>query len=163
MDGTGEPLALDKSDAPDRSRHPFAGGLIMPRPFDPTLPAAGIVAPGPAAACCADGGSQASEPKRKRGGRLPAIFAVLLAFLASQHHTIMMSLLAFGLTDAAMSFMTAAPAVRDGMLGMSLVMIGVVGWQIKDSRRPRSMRVTGAVSIAATLGLMAWSLMHFGL
>ena len=61
-----------------------------------------------------------------------------------------------------MSFMTAAPLVRDAMLGMSLVMVAVIAWQIKDRRRPTSMRVTGAVSIVATLALAAWSIIHFG-
>ncbi len=74
----------------------------------------------------------------------------------------MMTLFAFGLSNTAMSFMTAAPLVREIMLGMSLVMIAVVTWQIKDKRRPTSMRVTGAVSIVATLALAAWSIIHFG-
>jgi hypothetical protein len=107
--------------------------------------------------------SELNAPATKRGGGIAAVSAMLLAFLASQHHTIMMTLLAFGLTDAAMSFMTAMPVVRDSMLGMSLTMVGVVGWQIRDARRPKSMRVMGAVSIAATLGLAAWSVLHFGL
>lgn len=116
---------------------------------------------GPAARCAADG-KQARTPKFRRGGRLAAIGAVLLAFLASQHHTIMMTLFAFGLSDAAMSFMTAAPVVRDAMLGMSLAMVAVVAWQIKDRRRPRPVRVTGAVSILVTLALAAWSIIRFG-
>jgi hypothetical protein len=49
------------------------------------------------------------------------------------------------------------------MLGMSLAMIAVVAWQIRDSRRPASMRVMGVVSIATSLGLSAWSITHFGL
>ena len=114
------------------------------------------------AACCADG-SQNLALKTTSGGRIPAIVAVVLAFLASQHHTIMMTLFAFGLGNTAMSFMTAAPIVRDAMLGMSLVMVAVVAWQIKDRRRPRSMRVTGALSIVATIALAAYSIFRFGL
>jgi hypothetical protein len=106
---------------------------------------------------------QAIAPPAKRGGSIAAISAMLLAFLASQHHTIMMTLLAFGLTDAAMSFMTAMPVVRDAMLGMSLAMIGMIGWQIRDSRRPKSMRIVGGISIVSTMGLAAWSVMKFGL
>ena len=113
-------------------------------------------------ACCSADGNPALAPKTGVGAGIPAIVAVALAFLASQHHTIMMTLFAFGLSDAAMSFMTAAPLVRDAMLGMSLAMIAVVAWQIKDRRRPTSMRVTGAVSIVATLALAAWSIAHFG-
>ena len=110
-----------------------------------------------------------AAPKSASGGdrssstRASSISAMVLAFLASQHHNIMMLLLALGLSDAAMSFMTIAPVVRDVMLGMSLVMIAVILWQIRDSRRPRSMRIMGAVSIVATLGLSAWSIAHFGM
>jgi hypothetical protein len=113
-------------------------------------------------ACCSADRNPALAPKTGLGARIPAVVAVALAFLASQHHTIMMTLFAFGLSDAAMSFMTAAPLVRDAMLGMSLVMIAVVAWQIKDRRRPTSVRVTGAMSIVATLTLAAWSIVHFG-
>lgn len=114
------------------------------------------------AACCADG-SQNLALKSAAGSRIAAIGAVVLAFLASQHHTIMMTLFAFGLGNTAMSFMTAAPLVRDAMLGMSLVMVAVVAWQIKDRRRPTSMRVTGAISIVATLVLAAYAIFQFGL
>ena len=68
------------------------------------------------AACCADG-SQNLAFKSTTGGRIAAIAAVVLAFLAGQHHTIMMSLFAFGLGNTAMSFMTAAPLVRDDHAG----------------------------------------------
>jgi hypothetical protein len=107
-----------------------------------------------------DAPKTAREPRR--GGSGAAIGAMLLAFLASQHHTIMMTLFTVGLSDAAMSFMTALPLVRDLMLGMSLAMMGVVGWQIRDVRRPKSMRIMGGVSIVATLGLAGWSILHFG-
>ncbi len=112
--------------------------------------------------CCSADGSQNLVLKTGQSGRIAAIVAPLLALLASQHHTIMMTLFAFGLSNTAMSFMTAAPLVRDAMLGMSLVMVAVIAWQIKDKRRPTSMRVTGAVSIVATLALAAWSIIHFG-
>lgn len=115
------------------------------------------------AACCPADGEPGLAPKTGFASRIPAIVAVVLAFLASQHHTIMMTLFAFGLSNAAMSFMTAAPLVRNAMLGMSLAMIAVVAWQIKDKRRPTSMRIMGGVSIAATLGLSAWSITQFGL
>jgi hypothetical protein len=118
--------------------------------------------PNAPAACCADR-SQNRALKNTTGGRIAAIAAVVLAFLASQHHTIMMSLFAFGLGNTVMNFMTAAPLVREIMIGMSLVMVAVVAWQIKDRRRPRSMRVTGAISIVATLALAAYPIFHFGL
>ena len=114
------------------------------------------------AACCVADGKPGRAPKFGRGGRLAAIAAVLLAFLASQHHNIMMGLFALGLSDAAMGFMTAAPLVRQIMLGMSLAMVAVVAWQVKDRRRPPPMRVAGALSILITLALAAWSIVQFG-
>ncbi|MDE2167674.1 MAG: hypothetical protein KGJ66_15220 [Alphaproteobacteria bacterium] len=106
--------------------------------------------------------SQSVAAKATMGDRLPAIGAMVLAFLASQHHNVMMFLLAVGLSDAAMSFMTAAPIVRNVMLGLSLAMIAVIAWQIRDSRRPRSIRAMGAISIAVTIGLSTWSIARFG-
>ena len=102
-------------------------------------------------------------PARVGGGRAASIGAVALAFLASQHHNLHMLLLAFGLGEAGMQFMTAAPAVREVMLGMSLAMVGVIAYQIRDSRRPKSTRIMGVISIVVTLGLLAWSVARFGL
>ena len=104
-----------------------------------------------------------AEPAAVGGGRVASIAALALAFLASQHHNLHMLLLAFGLGEAAMHFMTAVPAVRDAMLGMSLAMVGVIAYQIRDSRRPASTRVMGVISIVVTLGLLAWSIARFGL
>lgn len=98
----------------------------------------------------------------RRGGSIPAVGAIVLAFLASQHHNLMLLLLAFGLSGVAMSAMTVVPVVRTVMLGLSLVMVAVIAWQIRDARRPRSMRIMGALSIAATIGLSAWSISRFG-
>ena len=106
--------------------------------------------------------ARAVEPTPVGGGRTSSLAAVALAFLASQHHNLHMLLLTFGLGEAAMRFMTVAPLVRDAMLGMSLVMVGVIAYQIRDSRRAASTRVMGAISIVATLALSAWSLAHFG-
>ena len=72
-------------------------------------------------------------------------------------------LVAFGLGEAGMQFMAAVPVVRDAMLGMSLAMVGVIAYQIRDSRRPASTRVMGVIAIIATLGLAAWSIARFGL
>jgi hypothetical protein len=49
------------------------------------------------------------------------------------------------------------------MLGMSLAMVGVIAYQVRDSRRPKSTRVMGVISILVTLGLLAWSIGRFGL
>jgi len=89
--------------------------------------------------------------------------AVVLAFLGTQHHNLMMGLFALGLGNAGMSLMSSMPLVRDAMLLMSLAMAAMIGYQISRPYRPIGMRVTGAVSILATLGIAGWSLMHLGL
>lgn len=94
---------------------------------------------------------------------LLSIGAVVLAFLGTQHHNIMMLLFAVGLGNAGMSLMTNLPWVSDAMLLMSLVMATVIGYQISRPNRPMAMRVTGTLSILVTLGIAGWSLMHLGL
>jgi len=107
--------------------------------------------------------ARVAEPAPVGGGRLSSLAAVALAFIASQHHNLHMLLLTFGLGETAMQFMAAAPAVRDAMLAMSLAMVGVIAYQIRNSRRPAATRVMGAISIVVTLGLLAWSVARFGL
>ena len=97
-----------------------------------------------------------------RQGWILSLGAVLLAFLGTQHHNLMMLLFAVGLGNAGMSLMTELPLVRDVMLGMSLVMVTVIGYQISRPGRPTAMRVTGTLSILITLGLAGWSVLHFG-
>jgi hypothetical protein len=97
-----------------------------------------------------------------RQGWILSLGAVLLAFLGTQHHNLMMLLFAVGLGNAGMSLMTELPLVRDVMLGMSLVMVTVIGYQISRPGRPAAMRVTGTLSILITLGLAGWSVLHFG-
>ena len=94
---------------------------------------------------------------------LTSIGAVVLAFLASQHHNLHMLLFAIGIGSAGTSFMTMLPLVRRVMLLMSLVMVGVVVYQVRDPKRSISMRIVGGVSILLTLGLLIWSLMQFGI
>ncbi len=89
--------------------------------------------------------------------------AVALAFLGSQHHNLIMLLVALGLGDAGMSAMTEVPLFRTAMLGLSMVMVAAVGYQISRPSRPMATRVTGALSILLTLGLAGWSVLHFGL
>ncbi len=84
--------------------------------------------------------------------------AVGLAFLGSQH-----LLFALGLGNAGMSLMTDMPIVRPVMLGLSLVMVAAIGYQISRPSRPWAMRVTGALSILFTLGIVVWSVLRFGL
>ena len=49
------------------------------------------------------------------------------------------------------------------MLLMSVVMVGVIVYQVRDPKRPTSMRVMGGVSILLTLGLLIWSVVQFGI
>lgn len=54
------------------------------------------------------------------------------------------------------------PLARRVMLLMSLVMVGVVAYQVRDARRPIRMRVMDGVSILLTLGPLIWSVTQFG-
>jgi hypothetical protein len=100
------------------------------------------------------------DPMRKEG--VISIGAVVLAFLASQHHNLHMLLLAVGLGGAGMSFMAAFPMVRRVMLLMSLAMVAVIGYQVRDTKRPTSMRVAATISIIVTVSLVLWSIVQFG-
>jgi hypothetical protein len=89
--------------------------------------------------------------------------AIALAFFGSQHHNLMMLLFALGLGNAGMSVMTEMPLVRGVMLAVSLVMAAAIGYQISRPSRPLTIRVTGALSILFTLGIVGWSVLRFGL
>ncbi len=93
---------------------------------------------------------------------LTSIGAVILAFLASQHHTLHMLLLAVGVGGAGTGFMTTFPLIRRAMLFMSLLMVVVILYQVRDPKRPLRMRITGGVSVLVTVGLVAWSVVQFG-
>ncbi len=95
--------------------------------------------------------------------RVLSIGAMVLAFLASQHHSLHMLLLAAGLGGASATLMTAVPLVRRVMLVMALVMVVVMVYQMRNAKRPKSVRLMNVVSIVVTLGLVAWSVMQFGL
>jgi hypothetical protein len=93
-----------------------------------------------------------------------SIGAMLLAFVASQHHTLHMLLFAIGLGGASTSVVTTVPLVRRVMLAMSIVMVGVmVAYQLRSQKRPTPVRIMNTVSIVVTLGLVAWSVAQFGL
>ena len=98
-----------------------------------------------------------------RRERVFSIGAMVLAFLASQHHALHMLLLAAGLGGASATMMTTVPLLRRVMLVMALVMVLVMVYQMRNAERPKSMRLMSAVSIVVTLGLVAWSVMQFGL
>ncbi len=96
----------------------------------------------------------------KRGG-LASAGAVVLAFLASQHHNLHMLLLTFGLGGAGMSFIQV-PGVRRAMLLLSL---GMVALSLASLRRAAGtgMRALIIASAAVTLGLVTWSVLRLGL
>jgi hypothetical protein len=94
---------------------------------------------------------------------LLSLGAVALAFLGSQHHNLMMLLFALGLGNVGMRAMTEMPVVRSVMLAISLVMAVAIGYQISRPSRPLAMRLTGAISILFTLGIVGWSVLRFGL
>ena len=95
--------------------------------------------------------------------RVLEIGAMLLAFIASQHHALHMLLIAAGLGGASMSTVTAFPWLRRAMIAMSLVMVVVMAYQMRRPERPKSIRVMNAVSIVVTLGFVAWSIVQFGI
>ncbi|MBW6493173.1 MAG: hypothetical protein K0B16_01210 [Burkholderiaceae bacterium] len=98
----------------------------------------------------------------KRSAGVPSVAAVLLAFLASQHHTLHMVLIALGIGGAGASSMTMFPMVRRVMLLMSLAMVVVLVYRALDARCSNAMRLVSAVSVLVTLGLVGWSVRQFG-
>ena len=95
------------------------------------------------------------------GERLTSVGSVIVAFLASQHHSLHM-LLMFGLGGAGVGFMGADPTVRRVMLLVALVMAGVTAYLLVRHRPPLAQRVVNLVSIVLTLGLLIWSISQFG-
>jgi hypothetical protein len=95
-------------------------------------------------------------------GFLASGVALVLAFLASQHHMLHMMVMTAGVGAAGMSFMTMYPVVRRLMLAMSLVAVGIAAYQVAQRHRPQPMRVMSGVSVVLTLGVLAWSVSEFG-
>ena len=74
------------------------------------------------------------EPNVMRKEWFISAFAIVPAFLASQHHNLMMLLMATGLSGAETTSMTAVPLARRAMLLLSLAMLIVLGYQIRVFR-----------------------------
>ena len=112
-----------------------------------------------------DAPSKSSTPST-RIAKLTGIGSVVVALLASQHHLLHMLILLLTLGMAGMSGMNGMagypPFVREGMLVMSVAMVGVTAWQMRTWRHNRAMLALGGVSIALTLGLIVWSLTQYG-
>jgi hypothetical protein len=98
-----------------------------------------------------------------RLAQVMAAGSVMVAFLASQHHLLHMLIFLVTFGTAGVSFMSAFPLLRRGMVLMSLVMVGVTLWQMWRWRCKRSMAVFGGISVALTLSLIMWSIAQFGL
>ena len=100
-----------------------------------------------------------------RRGRevLTAVGPVVLAFLASQHHTLHILILSLGLGTAGMSFMAMYPDVRRGMLVVSLLAAGLAVYQATRRGHPHWMRLGHVLSATVTLLLVGWSILQFGL
>lgn len=107
---------------------------------------------------------QTEQPTRL--AKLTGVGSIVVALLASQHHLLHMLILLATLGMAGMSGMNGMagypPFVREGMLVMSVAMVGVTGWQMRTWRNNRSMLMLGAVSIVLTLGLIVWSITQYG-
>lgn len=74
-----------------------------------------------------------------------------------------MLVLAAGAGSAGMSFMTMYPNLRRAMLLMSVLMAAFTLYRIWSPSRPRRMRIMGGVSVALTLLLVGWNILHTGL
>ncbi|MGO9644298.1 MAG: hypothetical protein ACLPY5_06070 [Candidatus Bathyarchaeia archaeon] len=89
--------------------------------------------------------------------------AVVLAFLASQHHNLVMLLFVLGFSGAAgMSLMTAFPILRRGMLLMSLLMTALTFYIMMRHKQPRVVRIMSALSIPLSFALILWTVYKFG-
>jgi hypothetical protein len=92
-----------------------------------------------------------------------SVGAMLLAFLASQHHNVHMALLTLGLGGSGMTFMTVYPGIRRAMLLLSLSIVVVNLRSLLRQPAPPTMRTVVAGFSVLTLGTIVWSLIRFGL
>ena len=104
---------------------------------------------------------EAVGPVKREG--IASIGAVVLAFLAGQHHNLHMLLLALGLGSAGMTFIQAYPVIRRGMLLLSLAMVVLNVRSLGRRTMSPGMRVAVVVFNALALGAIVWSLRTFGL
>ncbi len=95
--------------------------------------------------------------------RLLAVGPVVLAFVAGQHHALHMAMLMFGVGTAGATFMTAYPDLRRLLLAASALVALWTAYRATRPGRPRSMRITYAVSVLTTLLVVGWSIAEFGL
>ena len=106
-----------------------------------------------------------TAPSHGRGaGRgLTSIAAVLLAFVASQHHSMHMLAIALGVGGAGSTFMQGYPLLRRLMLLASAGVVAVNLLSFKRTSSSRGIRWWVLSVSVLTLGLIVWSLVRFGL
>jgi hypothetical protein len=92
-----------------------------------------------------------------------SIGAMVLAFLASQHHNVHMALLTVGLGGSGMTFMQVYPGIRRGMLLASLAMVALNLRSLKRRPMASAMRRTVLGFSVLTIVLAVWSVIRLGL
>jgi hypothetical protein len=97
---------------------------------------------------------------RRARNLLIATVPLVLAVTATQHHTLHMLILAFGVGAGGMSFLDVYPAIRRVMLIVSLGAAGVAGYRAIRHARSRALNT---LSVATTLLLVGRSVGEFGL
>ena len=105
---------------------------------------------------------QAKQTDRQaRSERITSAGSVVVAFLASQHHSLHM-LLMLGLGSTGTFPMEAYPTIRRIMLLAALTMAGITAYRLVRHRPPLAPRVVNVISIVFTVGLLVWSVNQFG-
>jgi hypothetical protein len=94
--------------------------------------------------------------------RLTSSGSVIVALLAGQHHALHL-LLMFGLGGAGMGVMGTSPTLRRAMLLVALALAAVTAYRLVRHHAPPYQRAVSLLSLILTLGLLAWSVVQFGL
>ncbi len=97
------------------------------------------------------------------GAVLPSLAAWAFAVLAGQHHLLHLLLVSFGLGGAGAGAMTTVPLVRRAMLLLALVLSAMTMVRLRRRPAARGARLVGAASILVTFGLIARSVILYGL
>ena len=98
----------------------------------------------------------------RSGGRLAALAAFLAAFLANSHHALHMLLLSLGV-GVGFSSLLFSPAARRAMLVISLAMTALaVVWLVRRPHRDRAHAWGVVASVAASVGLVAYTVIAHG-
>lgn len=100
--------------------------------------------------------------RREARGWLVSLGAFLAALLANSHHTLHMLLLSLGV-GVGFSSLLFNPAARRVMLAASLAMTAAtLLWLLRRPHRSAAQKLGVAASIAASLGLVAYTVVKHG-